>query len=243
VVEDPADNGVQIATADLTMAMVLSLAYRLPDADRYTRAGKFKQEQTMALMGIGCPGKTLGLIGMGQVAEQIPARARPFGLKVIYTKRNQLSRERETELGVEFRPNLVDLLRESDFVCVACDYNVSTHKLIGEKELAFMRSDAYLINTARGRIVDEEALIRALQNKKIAGAGLDVFWNEPPHTEEPSVPDELCKLDNVLMAPHNGGATWDSRGLRTKSVADGLIQLIRGQRPKFLLNPQIYDEP
>ena len=242
VLEDPKATfpGVAPTTADLTMAMLLGLAYRLPEADRYTRSGKFRQEQTMALMGIGCPGKTVGLIGMGKVAVHLVPRIRAFDMHALYTKRTRLPAEREKELGVEWTPDLAELLKRSDFVCVACDYNTSTHKLIGKRELDLMKPQAYLINTARGRIVDEPELIRALQEKRIAGAGLDVYWNEPPFTQDPFVPEELRKLDNVILAPHNGGATWDVRGRKAKSVAQGLVQLMRGERPAALLNPEIY---
>jgi glyoxylate reductase len=242
ILEDPKATfpGVAPTTADLTMAMLLALAYRLPESDRYTRDGKFRQEQTMALMGIGCPGKMVGLIGMGKVAVHLVPRIRAFDMRALYTKRTRLPLEREKELGVEWAPELGDLLKRSDFVCVACDYNASTHKLIGKRELDLMKPQAYLINTARGRIVDEPELIRALQEKRIAGAGLDVYWNEPPHTQDPFVPEELRKLDNVILAPHNGGATWDVRGRKAKSVAQGLVQLMRGERPAALLNPEIY---
>jgi glyoxylate reductase len=243
VVENREDTfpGVSPTTADLTMAMLLSLAYRLPEADRYTRAGKFRQEQTMALMGLGCPGKTVGLIGMGKVAMYLAPRIRAFDMHPIYTKRTPLTAEQEKELGVEWVATLDDLLKRSDFVCVACDYNASTHKLIGKRELGLMKPEAFLINTARGRIVDEPELIRALQEKRIAGAGLDVFWNEPPESPDPFVPEELCKLDNVVLAPHNGGATWDVRGRKAKSVAKSLVQMMKGERPAALINPEIYD--
>ena len=146
---------VSRATADLTMAMLLGLAYRLVEADRYTRCGKFRQEQTLALMGIGCPGKTVGLIGMGKVALYMVPRIRAFDMHVLYTKRTRLPASQEQELGVEWTPGLDDLIKRSDFVCIACDYNQSTRKLIGKRELELMKPQAYLINTARGRIVDE----------------------------------------------------------------------------------------
>jgi lactate dehydrogenase-like 2-hydroxyacid dehydrogenase len=242
ILEDPKATypGVSPTTADLTMAMLLGLAYRLVEADRYTRAGKFRQEQTMALMGIGCPGKTVGLIGMGQLGESMAARIRAFGMHTVYNKRTRLPPKREHEFAIEWTPDLDDLLRRSDFVCLVCDYNPTTHKLIGKRELELMKPEAYLINTARGRIVDEPELIRALQEKRIAGAALDVYWNEPPVTQDPAVPEELCKLDNVILAPHNGGATWDVRGSKATSVAQGMVAMMRGERPAGLLNPEIY---
>jgi phosphoglycerate dehydrogenase-like enzyme len=191
-------------------------------------------------MGIGCPGKTVGLIGMGKVALYMVPRIRAFDMHVVYTKRTRLPAQQEEDLGVEWTPELDDLLARSDFVCMACDYNPSTRKLIGRRELDLMKPEAFLINTARGRIVDEPELIRALQEKRIAGAALDVYWNEPPVTQDPSVPDELCKLDNVILAPHNGGATWDVRGRKATSVAHGMVAMMRGERPAALLNPEIY---
>jgi glyoxylate reductase len=242
IIEDPKITfpGVSPTTADLTMGILLALAYRLVEADRYTRAGKFRQEQTMALMGIGCPGKTVGLVGMGKLGENMAPRIRAFGMHTVYTKRTRLPLRREQELGIEWTPDLDDLIRRSDFVCLVCDYNPSTHKLIGKRELELMKPEAFLINTARGRIVDEPELIRVLQERRIAGAGLDVYWNEPPVTQDPQVPEELCKLDNVVLAPHNGGATWDVRGRKAMSVAQGMVAMMRGERPAALLNPQIY---
>jgi lactate dehydrogenase-like 2-hydroxyacid dehydrogenase len=244
ILEDPKASVIP-TTGDLTMAILLGLAYRLVDADRYTRCGKFRQEQTMALMGIGCPGKTVGLVGMGKLALHIVPRIRAFDMHVLYTKRNRLPAEQEQALGAEWTPDLDDLLKRSDFVCIACRYGPSTHKLIGKRELDLMKPEAYLINTGRGRIVDEPELIRALQEKRIAGAGLDVYWNEPYWNEpsiegDPWVPEELCKLDNVILAPHNGGATWDVRGRKSASVARGMVAMMRGERPTTLFNPQIY---
>lgn len=233
-----ARGGVSLATADLTMGMLLGLAYRLVEADRYTRAGHFKQEQTLALMGVGCPGKTVGLIGMGKVARYMVPRCRAFDMRVLYTKRKRLAEPEERQLGIEWT-SLDGLLKESDFVCLACDYNPDTHKLIGARELGLMKPSAFLINTARGRIVDEPALIEALQARRIAGAALDVYWNEPPVVYDPLVPEELRKLDNVILAPHNGGATWDVRVARAASVARGVLATIRNERAPGLLNPEI----
>jgi glyoxylate reductase len=233
------------ATGDLTIALLLGLAYRLVESDTYTRCGKFRQEQTMALMGIGCPGKTVGLIGMGKLALHMVPRLRAFDMHVLYTKPTRLPPERERELGIKWAPDLHDLIKRSDFVCIACRYGPRTHKLIGKRELEMMKPQAYLINTGRGRIVDEPELIRALQEKRIAGAGLDVYWNEPyrpddPDSREPWVPEALRRLDNVILAPHNGGATWDVRGGKAVSVAQGMVAIMRGERPATLVNPEIY---
>jgi glyoxylate reductase len=232
--------GVSLATADLTMGMLLGLAYRMVEADRFTRAGHFKQEQTLALMGIGCPGKTVGLIGLGKVARFMVPRIRAFDMHILYTKRTRLVPEAENALGIEWAGSLDGLLQRSDFVCIECDYNPETHKLIGAREFGLMKPTAYLINTARGRILDEPALIQALQDGTIAGAALDVYWNEPPVTYDPNVPLELRKLDNVILNPHNGGATWEVRGARAASVARGIVTMLKSGRAPGLLNPEIY---
>jgi glyoxylate reductase len=194
----------------------------------------------MALMGMGVDGKTVGLVGMGKVAEHMVPRLRPFGMDILYTKRTRLDERQERELGIRWTERLDDLLAQSDYVCLACDYNQSTHELIGRRELDLMKPTSFLINTARGRIVDQAELVDALKERRIAGAGLDVFWDEPPHVAEPFVPDELCKLDNVILAPHNGGATWKVRTDRTVSVAQSLVALMKGERPATLLNPEIF---
>jgi glyoxylate reductase len=234
--------GYNQATADLTVAMLLSLAYRLFDADRYTRKSATFQEQTMALMGIGAPGNTVGLIGLGKVARHMVPRLRPFEMRILYCKRTRLDPAEEQQLGIEW-VEMDELLRQSDFVCVEVDYNETTHELLGEREFLLMKPTAYLLNTARGRILDEKALIRALQNGTIAGAGLDVFYHEPPLMWDPMVPEELRKMENVILAPHNGGATYGSRTAQIMPLAEGIVSLIRGERPKGLLNPEVYGEP
>jgi glyoxylate reductase len=233
--------GTYKATADLTMAMILDLAYRVLEADRYTRAGGFKQEQNMALMGIGCMERTIGLIGLGQVGEHVAKRARAFDMDIIYTKRTRFPEEREREMGLEWAADKDDVLRRSDFVCILCDYNPSTHNLIGARELALMKPTAYLINTARAWIVEQEALIKALQDGTIAGAGLDVYWDEPPATHDPHAPEVLYRMDNVVLTPHNGGGIWINRNSTTGSIAEGIVALIKGERPDVLINPEIYD--
>jgi lactate dehydrogenase-like 2-hydroxyacid dehydrogenase len=245
VVSTDPTSGTSRVTGDLAIALMLGLAYRLVESDVYTRGGNFRQEQTMALMGLGCPGKTAGLIGLGKVGVFVVPRLRAFDMSVVYTKRTRLPLDQEKAMGVEWAPHLDDVIKRSDYLFILCNYNESTHKLIGKRELDLLKKDAYLINVGRGRIIDEPELVKALQEKRIAGAGLDVYYNEPyqhdPHpTGEPWVPVELRNLDNVILQPHNGGGTWDVRGANTLSVAKGLIQLMKGERPATLVNPEIY---
>lgn len=230
-------------TADLTVALLLNLAYRVIEADRYTHAGKFKQNQTMALMGVGCPGKTVGMIGLGAMGEYMTPVFRALGLRVLYNKRSRLSDAREKELGATWVDNMDEVFRSADFLVVACALTPDTVELIKARHFDLMKSSAFFINTARGRIVVERDLIDALKAGKIAGAALDVYETEPPERWEVEVPQELCDMPNVILMPHNGGATWQTRGFLLGTVADGIVALIKGERPPTLMNPEIYGGP
>jgi glyoxylate reductase len=160
-------------------------------------------------------------------------------MEVIYTKRERLPATDETALGITWVPELDDLLRASDFVVIAASYNPSTHLLIGEREFGLMKQTAFFVNTGRGRIVDELALLAALREKRIAGAGLDVFWNEPP-VSEPAPPPELFTMDNVILTPHIGSATPESRRTMSLRTAENIAAMARGERPPDLVNPEAY---
>lgn len=228
------------STADLTMALLLALAWRVQEADAYTRLGRFRQEQTIHFTCSALAGKTLGMIGLGSVARFVAPRARSFELKVIYTKRERLQAEEEARLGITWAPSLDEVLATSDFLSIHANYSESTHSLIGKRELQLMKRSAFLINTARGRIVDEPSLIRALRARMIAGAGLDVYWGEPPVTATPKPDPELLKLDNVILTPHIGGQTEASLIAIAQNQAENLIAMIRGQRPPDLRNAEVY---
>jgi glyoxylate reductase len=219
------------ATADLAVGLVLCLAYRIVDAHEYTRAGRFGQEMTMDLMGVGCTDKTVGLIGVGRVGRQAAVRLRALGLRVLYTKRTRLPAQEEAELQLEWVEGLDELLGSSDYVVMMADYNSSTHELMSAREFALMKPTAYFVNTGRGRLVNEADLIAALQAGTIAGAGLDVYYDEPPVTHDPVVPLALRRLDNVILQPHNGGATWDSRGRQTRAIAKSIVHAIAEDFP------------
>jgi glyoxylate reductase len=215
------------ATADLTLALLLCLAYRVVEADTYTRQHRVWQEMTMDLMGVGATNKVAGIVGMGRVAMELVPRLKALDMQVIYTKRTRLAPDEEAVLGIEWAPELPTLLGRSDYVIMLANYNASAHKLMGADDFALMKPTAYFINPGRGRLVDEPAMIEALQTGVIAGAGLDVYWNEPPVTHDASVPLALRKLDNVVLTPHNGGATWDSRTRQTVGMAEALVEHIR----------------
>ena len=226
-------------TGDLTMALLLGLAWRLVEADRFTRCGKFRQEQSMSFLCHSLPGKTLGLIGLGGIGAEVARRARAFELEVVYTKRTRLSQDEEKELGVNWRSSKDEVLRESDFVSIVAYYNPTSHLMIGEREFDLMKPTAFFINTARGRIVDEPALIRALQQGSIAGAGLDVYWCEPP-VGEPAPSAELLTMNNIILTPHIGSATYEKRREMSTRAALNMVSMIKGERPPDLINPEAW---
>lgn len=230
------DHVIQATTADLTMAILLGLATRLVEADHFTRSGRFRQEQSVSLLWHSLPGKVLGLIGLGAIGQKIAARARAFEMEVRYTKRSRLAEDEERALGVAWVAERDELIRQADFLCLMAKYGPETHRMIGAREFALMKRTAFFINTARGRLVDEGAMLGALREGRIAGAGLDVYWTEPP-VGEPSPPEELFKMDNVILTPHIGSATWEARRQMSLLAAENLIAMIRGERPRNLLNP------
>src|ERR671919_1290078 len=165
-------------TCDLTCALVLGLAWRLVEADAFVRAGHFHQEQSTTFLTHELAGKLVGMIGLGEIGAEIVKRLRSFEMDVIYTKRNRLPAARERELGVTWEPERDELLRRADFVVLMATYNPTTPKLIGAREFDLMKPTELFVNTARGRIVDEPALIEALRAGTIRGAALDVYWQE-----------------------------------------------------------------
>ncbi|GAA1782832.1 2-hydroxyacid dehydrogenase family protein [Luedemannella flava] len=227
----PADGGWSLngyglnprATADLMVALILNLAYRVVEADRYCRRNGFFQEMTMDLMGQGCTGKTVALYGLGRVARQAVRKLRALDMTVLYTKRTALSEAEEAELGVEWVGDPDELIARGDYVCMLANFEDRNLRLMGEREFALMKPTAYFINVGRGRLVDEDAMIRALRDGVIAGAGLDVYWHEPPVVHDPYIPLALRAMDNVVLTPHNGGATHDSRGAQTLAIANAIV--------------------
>ncbi|MBS4008979.1 MAG: D-glycerate dehydrogenase [Clostridium sp.] len=218
-------------SADLTWALIMSVARRLIEADRFTRAGKFDGWAPMLFMGGDVYGKTLGVVGTGHIGEAVIRRSRGFGMKAIYYDTRKKSEEEENSLGVEFR-ELNVLLREADFISIHVPLTPETVHLIGEKELKMMKKTAYLINTARGPVVDEKALVKALKTGEIAGAGLDVF------EEEPKLTAGLATLDNVVILPHIGSASIESRTKMSVVAAENLLAGLKGEKMPNLINPE-----
>ncbi|HJU63809.1 MAG TPA: D-glycerate dehydrogenase [Candidatus Binatia bacterium] len=222
-------------TADLHWALLLAVARRVVEADRALRCGIFPGSQSMHFVGGEVNGKTLGIVGFGAIGEAVARRGRGFGMRILYTKRRRLEPPREAVLGVEYR-KLDDLLKESDFVSINAALSPETVHLIGDRELSLMRPSSYLVNTARGPIVDEKALVQALEEKRIAGAALDVYEHEP--TVEPG----LINLPNVVLTPHLGSAALDTRERVAGILVDNAIAVIEGRRPPNIYNPEIYDK-
>ena len=221
------------ATADLTFGLMLAVARRMVEGDKLVRAGKFPGGQSRHLLGASVWGKTVGLIGGGGlIGKAVARRAHGFGMRVLYWTPRRKPEAEEREAGITYAP-LDDLLRESDFVSLHSPLNAQTRHQISTRELGLMRKTAFIVNTARGPIIDEKALVRALKAKKIAGAGLDVFEFEP------KVSDDLKKMKNVVLNPHLGSATVEVREAMANKVVDNIEALIAGRTPPGCVNPEV----
>jgi glyoxylate reductase len=223
------------ATADLHFALLLAVARRVVEGDQLVRAGIFPGAQSAHLLGAWVYGRTIGLIGGGgRIGRAVAKRAHGFSMRTLYwTPRRKLESE-EREAGLEYVP-YDKLLAESDFVSVHAPLNTETRHLVGERELRLMKPTAFLVNTARGAVVDEKALVRALVERRIAGAGLDVFENEP------QVEPELLTMRNVVLTPHLGSAAKELREQMANVVVDNIVAVLEGRRPPNCCNPEIYN--
>lgn len=219
------------ATADIHFALMLAVARRLVEGDKLVRAGKFPGAQSNLLAGVFVHGKTIGLVGAGRIGQATARRARGFGMKILYWGPRQKP-EAEKEIGMEY-VSLDRLYAESDFVSLHPPLNAETRHMISDRQFAMMKPTAFIINTARGAVIDEKALVRALKKKQIAGAGLDVFENEP------HLPPALRTMKNVVLTPHLGSAVMDVRDLMANVVVDNIVALIDGRTPPNCVNPQV----
>lgn len=216
------------ATADLAWALLMAASRRLPEAERYLRAGKFTAWGPMLFMGGDLNGRILGIIGAGRIGTAVGVRARGFGMTIIYTdpEKNKILEEETGARSVD----LDTLLKESDFITLHVLLTDETRHLIGRRELRRMKQTAYLINTSRGPVVNEEALVEALQSEEIAGAGLDVF------EKEPHIHPGLLSLPNVVLLPHIGSATIETRTKMATIAAENLTAMMKGERPPNQVN-------
>ena len=223
------------ATADLNFGLMIAVARRMVEGDRLVRVGKFPGGQSRHLLGSSVWGKTIGLIGGGGlIGKAVAKRAQGFGMRVLYWSPRRKPPSEERESGLLFVP-LDLLLADSDFVSLHSPLNAGTRHQVGARELGLMKKTAFLINTARGAIVDEAALVRALKKKQIAGAGLDVFEHEP------KVHADLKRMKNVVIVPHLGSATVEVREQMANIVVDNIEALLRGDRPPNIVNPDVLE--
>jgi glyoxylate reductase len=219
-------------TADLTFALILAVARRLGEAERYLRAGRWAHWSPQLLVGADVYGRTLGIVGLGRIGQAVARRARGFGMTILYTARSRREAA-ERELGATF-VGLDELLRQSDFVSLHVPATIETHQMIGRPQLELMRRSAYLINAGRGALIDQRALYEALRAGQIAGAGLDVFDPEPVAASEP-----LLTLENVVAVPHVGGASLPARQRMAETAARNALAVLAGQPPASCVNPEV----
>lgn len=222
------------ATADIHFALLLAVARRVVEGDQLLRTGVFPGAQSAHLLGAWVHGKTIGLIGGGgRIGKAVAKRAQGFSMKTLYWAPRRKPESEEKEAGIQYVP-YDQLLKESDFVSVHAPLNEQTRHLVGERELNLMKPTAYLVNSSRGPIVDEKALVHALKDRRIAGAGLDVYENEP------LVEPELIRMKNVVLTPHLGSAVTELRESMANVVADNIIAVLEGRQPPNCWNLEIY---
>jgi glyoxylate reductase len=223
------------ATADLAFGLLLACARRIVEADQYVRNHEWTGWRTDLLLGSDLHGKTLGIVGMGRIGEAVGRRALGFGMKIIYTRKgNEEKDHRLTRELAARRVSLPELISNSDFISIHSPLNHETRHLIGKVELSRVKNNCILINTARGAVVDQKALIAALQDGKLAAAGLDVF------EDEPNVPDELIALKNVVIVPHIGSATSETRAAMAQLAVEGLLSAFSERLPENTVNKEVW---
>jgi glyoxylate reductase len=220
------------ATADMAWALLLAAARRLGEGDRIMRAQKFKGWGPLYLLGRDITGKTLGILGAGRIGRAVVERSVGWKMRILYYD-NKVNSELESQFSAQ-KVTLDQLVSNADFISIHLPASRETHHLIDEKIFKQMKKSTILINTARGSIVDEKALVRALGEKWIAAAGLDVFENEP------HVAEGLSRLENVVLAPHIGSATIQTRDDMAKIAAANLLAVMEDKKPAYLVNPEIF---
>lgn len=219
-------------TADFVFALILGIARRIVEADKFMRSGRFGGWGPLDFLGFDVYGATLGIIGMGSIGREVARRGYyGFSMNIIYSD-NSVNPE---DIGFKVtKGNLLKVLKESDFVSVNVPLTKNTYHLIGEKELKQMKKTAYLINTSRGPVVDEKALLNALKNKIIAGAAIDVYEREPEFEKG------LEELDNIIMTPHIASATKRTRELMARKAAQNIIDFFEGKIPEGTVNREVF---
>ena len=224
------------ATADIGFGLLLAVARNIALGDRLFRSGVYPGSQSNHLAGAAVSGKTLGLVGFGRIGQAMARRGRGFDMEIVYADPRRLPREEEEKFGATYL-SFDELLRDADFVSLHPQLSPETRHLMSDRQFALMKPTAFVINTSRGPVIDEAALVRALKHKKIAGAGLDVYEHEP------QVSPELIAMSNVVLTPHLGSAVLSLREGMAHVVVDNTIALIEGKSPVSCLNPQVLKRP
>jgi len=209
----------------MTMALILSVPRRLAEGDKLVRSGGWQGWTPSTMLGHRVGGKALGIIGLGRIGQAVARRARAFDLSIHYHNRNRLPASLEQELGATWHPTVETLLAEADILSIHCPHNAQSHALLTRERIALMKPAAYLVNTARGEIIDEPAMIDALAHGRIAGAGLDVYRHEP------EIDPRLLALPNVVLLPHMGSATYEGREASGNRVIANIRAWADGHRP------------
>jgi glyoxylate reductase len=207
------------------MALILNVPRRLGEGHRLMRSGEWQGWTPTGMLGHRIGGKTLGIIGFGRIGEAVAIRAQAFGMNIIYNKRHRLPASVEEELGVTFEPDLDRLIAKADIVTLHCPLTAETNRIMNRKRIALMKRDAYLINSSRGELVDDDALIEALQRGRIAGAGLDVY------NHEPAIDPRFLSISNAVLLPHLGSATFEGREASGARVIANIRIFSDGHRP------------
>ena len=222
-------------TADLAWALLLAVARRIVESDDFTRKGKFDGWYPKLMLGTEVSGKTLGIIGLGRIGKAVAKRAQGFNMKVVYNNRTPLDKREEDKLDLNHL-ELDQLLQTADFVSINAPLNDSTYHLIAGEEFKKMKQNAIIINTGRGPIIDEVGLVNALKTGEIAGAGLDVY------EDEPEVQEGLKELNNVVLTPHTGSGTIETREKMAEMAANNIIAVLKGNKIPNPVNPSLVDK-
>lgn len=223
------------STAEITLGLMLSVMRRISELDRRLRQDRGFRWSMMTYMGRDLFGKELGIIGMGRIGKAVAKRAAAFGMRISYYTRKRLDPVIEMELEASYK-RMDELLQTADVISIHTPLTEETRHLIGYRELSMMKPGAYLINTSRGPVVDEKALVKCLSEGRIAGAGLDVFENEP------KISPELLKMDNVVLTPHIGTDTVETRINMNREAARNIIDFFSGRQPFHVVNPEVLDK-
>lgn len=234
VVTNTPSSEVNEAVAEHTWALILALTRRIVEADEATRRGAYKGWEPNIFLGVSLIGKTLGVVGLGRIGTMVARRAGGYKMTVLYNKRSR-NEQVEQELGVQF-VQLDELLSRSDFVTLHVPLTDETKKMMNKENLGKMKKGAFLINTARGPVVDEHDLVEALRSGHLGGVALDVFESEP------DINPELIGMENTILTPHIASATWEAREKMGHQAIDAILDTLAGKKPQNLVNEEVWEK-